>query len=112
MNERYLNCWEYQGCGREPGGHRSASGVCPAATVVTLDGMNHGRNGGRSCWVIEGTLCDGYPHGDFERKRCECAKCSFMKRVEVEEGLDFISIERLLLAYEGQEPRPDAADAG
>ena len=64
---RWLNCWEIMDCGREPSGSLVAElGVCPAATDVTHDGMNHGHNGGRICWVVAGTLCDGrLPSGRF-----------------------------------------------
>ena len=99
MRRKYLNCWEYQRCGKEPGGARSSRGVCPAALETTLDGANHGNNGGRSCWVVSGTLCNGRVHGSYEDKACECRKCAFMTRVEVEESLAFESDESLLSRY-------------
>jgi len=107
-NER-LNCWEYQRCGREPGGVRSSRGVCPAATSDALDGTHHGSNGGRSCWVVTDTLCGGRISGVHAEKQCECRKCSFMKRVEVEESLDYISEDALLAMYSDGEP--DQAEA-
>ena len=107
-NER-LNCWEYQRCGREPGGSRSSHGVCPAATTAALDGANHGSYGGRSCWVVTDTLCGGRTSGAHAEKQCECRKCSFMKRVEVEESLDYISEGALLAMYSDGEP--DKAEA-
>ena len=97
-NER-LNCWEYQRCGREPGGLRSSRGVCPAAISDSLDGVHHGSSGGRSCWVVTDTLCGGRTSGAHAEKQCECRKCSFMKRVEVEESLDYISEDALLTMY-------------
>ncbi|MBE0416421.1 MAG: hypothetical protein IBX63_01470 [Coriobacteriia bacterium] len=83
-----LNCWDYQGCERGPGGRRSTDGArCPASHCDALDGANGGINAGRSCWVVADTLCAGTPSGDYERKIHECRKCSFYARVHVEEGL-------------------------
>ncbi len=102
MTRQRLNCWEYQGCGCGPGGARiGESGQCPSSTESSLHGGNHGINGGRSCWVISGTLCDGVVAGDFEDKYHECRKCAFSQRVEVEEGLDFEDSESLLTRYRG-----------
>ncbi|GBD98556.1 hypothetical protein BMS3Abin07_00576 [bacterium BMS3Abin07] len=54
------NCWEFKGCGREPGGKNAEGlGVCPAATYERLDGIHRGKNGGRVCWIIAGTMCGG-----------------------------------------------------
>jgi len=86
---RRLNCWEYQGCERGPGGRKSANGEqCPASTAEALDGRNSGKNGGRACWVVPGTLCDGMVSGPFEEKYHECRKCAFHARVQIEEGLE------------------------
>ena len=58
------NCWEFKSCGRQPGGAKTAElGLCPAATEPRLNGVNSGRNGGRSCWAMTGTLCGGAVHG-------------------------------------------------
>jgi hypothetical protein len=54
------NCWEFMKCGRQPRGERVATlGVCPAATEKKLDGTHHGKNAGRACWAVAGTLCEG-----------------------------------------------------
>jgi len=82
------NCWEILGCGREPGGNRVADlGVCPAATESRVDGINHGRNGGRSCWAIPGTGCATVVFGGG--KFTQCLECPFFQRVELEEGRHF-----------------------
>jgi len=48
---RLLNCWEVKKCGREFGGIKSQElGVCPASIQSKVDGINHGKNGGRACW--------------------------------------------------------------
>ena len=52
------NCWEFKKCGREPGGGNILKeGVCPAATFELADGFCGGKNGGRACAYIIGTLC-------------------------------------------------------
>jgi hypothetical protein len=80
------NCWEVQSCGREPGGHSVRElGVCPAAADQRLDGVNNGKAGGRACWAITGTLCDGTVQGTFASKIGACMRCSFYKTVVKEE---------------------------
>ncbi len=97
MESTKLNCWEYQGCGRGPGGPRSANGGrCPASTEESLDGANGGANGGRACWVVEGTLCDGRLSGPYEEKIHVCRKCSFYARVQIEETLTLEPEEELV----------------
>lgn len=99
VNGRF-NCWEYQGCGRQPGGHNvDGTGVCPASVESGLDGSNGGSNGGRACWVIAGTLCEGRVCGSYQEKYVQCHKCSFYHRVEVEQGLDWEGDVDLLLKY-------------
>jgi len=81
------NCWELKKCGREPGGAKVAEfGVCPAAIETRLDGVNFGKNGGRACWAIAGTLCDGKVQGSFACKVGDCITCDFFKKVGSEEG--------------------------
>lgn len=82
-----LNCWEYKKCGREPGGNNTdALGVCPAAIEEKLDGTNCGKNGGRACWPIDGTLCCGKVYGSYAQKIISCVKCDFFQKVAQEEG--------------------------
>lgn len=85
------NCWEIMGCGRELGGQRVAeAGVCPAASIKKADGINSGKNAGRICWAVAGTVCDKGIHGDMARKSKEsCLECEFYKLVEREEGKHF-----------------------
>jgi hypothetical protein len=85
-----LNCWEYQRCGRELGGPNvDGDGPCPASTDVSREGLHSGCAGGRACWSIEGTLCEGCGHNTLAEKRAYCVKCAFYNRVFVEEGPDF-----------------------
>lgn len=82
-----LNCWEYFQCGREIGGGTvSGKGVCPAATDTTAHGLNNGINGGRICWAIAGTLCEGEVQGTFAEKHLVCSSCEFYNVVKAEEG--------------------------
>lgn len=97
--EKPLNCWEYKGCGREPGGKNSAAnGVCPAATTVALDGIHRGDQAGRCCWVIAGTYCGGQVQGHYALKIKNCADCDFFKIVMREEDTNLEEATHLLTA--------------
>ncbi len=73
------NCWEFKKCGREPHGiNVNKYGVCPASNETRTHGVNEGINGGRACWVVSGTYCDGEIQGGFASKLVTCTrKCSF-----------------------------------
>lgn len=87
MEKNRLNCWECLKCGREPGGEKANKlGICPAADDVSFDGINSGKNGGRICWAVAGTFCDGNIQGTFAEKRDSCLSCDFFKQVQAEEG--------------------------
>ena len=87
-----LNCWEVKKCGRQPGGLKVAElGVCVAATATKANGVHDGKNGGRACWVISGTLCGGKVQGDFAAKMGNCTACEFYKNVQKEEGTKFLN---------------------
>ncbi len=81
-----LNCWEYKNCGRQPGGHRANElGICPVTTFQDLGGVHGGRNAGRACWVVAGSLCGGKIQGTYAQKLHNCWRCDFMNRVKKEE---------------------------
>ena len=91
-----LNCWEFKKCGRQPGGSRvSELGECPASTDAKADGINGGRNGGRICWALTGTLCGGKVQGTFAQKLTNCANCEFYGLVKTEQGKEFQSVKAL-----------------
>jgi hypothetical protein len=93
-----MNCWEYKKCGREPNGAKIASlGVCPAADESRTDGVNRGKNGGRSCWAIAGTLCGGVVQGTYAAKLSTCIDCEFYLLVAKEEGPSY-QITRAILS--------------
>ncbi len=76
------NCWEYEKCGREPGGiNADTLGICAATTEKRLDGVHGGKNGGRACWVIAGTFCDDEIQGTYAQKERSCIHCDFFKSV-------------------------------
>jgi serine/threonine protein kinase len=84
---RKLNCWEYMGCGREPGGlHAADKGICPAAVDRAHDGINEGSCGGRFCWAVAGTLCHNRVQGAFTAKQESCLDCEFYHQVRAEQG--------------------------
>lgn len=84
------NCWEFKKCGREPGGmHVKEFGICPATQEHRLDGAHDGKNAGRSCWVLAGTLCKGQVQGTFAQKYKNCEICDFYRTVKQEEGGKF-----------------------
>ena len=89
--KRKVNCWEYKKCGREPdGAHVHDLGECPAAKAKKLDGIHNGESGGRSCWIVAGTMCDGKIQGTFAKKYDDCKICDFYKKVVKEEGKEFV----------------------
>lgn len=92
-----LNCWEYKNCGREPGGAKADElGICLAATATAVDGVHGGKNGGRACWAVCGTLCGGEVQGTFADKIGNCKICDFYKLVWEENLEDFVHIGALI----------------
>jgi len=84
-----LNCWEFEKCGREPGGAKVTElGICPAATESSANGINKGKNGGRICWAIAGTFCKEVAEGEFAKEKVSCMTCDFFKLVSNEENVD------------------------
>jgi hypothetical protein len=64
-------------------------GVCPAAIETSAHGTNGGKNAGRLCWRIAGTLCGGQVQGTYAMKAMNCSKCEFYLNTRKEEGADF-----------------------
>ena len=91
-----LNCWEITKCGRGPGGNNTRHhGVCPVATEITANGINGGKNGGRICWDVPFTLCEGKVQNDFSQKAVSCVSCEVFNRVRAEEGTGNFSLLRI-----------------
>jgi len=55
----------------------------------SLDGIHGGKNAGRACWVVAGTMCRGKVQGTFAKKFKDCRRCNFYIKVRLEEGLSF-----------------------
>jgi len=93
----FVNCWETKKCGREVGGAKVVElGVCPAASENKLNNVNNGKNGGRACWALAGTLCGGTVQGSFASKLTNCMTCDFYKQVMVEEGKNCRTAKEIL----------------
>lgn len=93
-NSQKINCWEYEQCGREPGGAKvHEMGVCPAATMEEADGFCGGKNGGRGCAYISNTYCHGIKQGSYQEKLEHCFKCDFYKLLQKEECTESTVIE-------------------
>lgn len=91
MSRARYNCWEYFSCGRESEGRNGATAdICPAVNDAESDGTNQGRNGGRICWAVAGTLCSGAVQGNWAEKLQDCLKCEFYKTVEREQERTFV----------------------
>jgi hypothetical protein len=95
------NCWEFKGCGREPGGAKVHDlGVCPAAVNSELDGAHGGQAAGRACWVVAGSLCGGKIQGTYAKKLLNCWRCEFMNSVKKEEDPSAIGFSHTRLGME------------
>ena len=96
-----LNCWEVLKCGLQPGTAKAKKyGACIAATEEALNGINSGKNGGRACWALLGTLCyeGSVPKKQktYSQKLSRCLKCRFFELVAIEEGADFKNTQTII----------------
>ena len=97
MSMKKQNCWEFKKCGRQPGGARESElGTCPAPLEAAADGLNNGKNGGRACWALAGTLCGNKVQGTFASKLANCLQCDFYQSVMREEGGEFVKAKDIL----------------
>jgi len=93
MTLNKINCWEYMKCGREPGGQKACElGICPAAIDASFDGLNLGKNAGRTCWLVAGTFCNEEAQGAFVKKQKSCKDCTFYRQVHAEEEMADLKI--------------------
>ena len=85
------NCWEIMGCGREPEGYNVGKhGLCPVTTDVASNGVNSGKNAGRYCWRVAGTLCSGEAEGLAAKDSATCIACKFYLHVKKQESEAFV----------------------
>lgn len=97
-----LNCWEFKKCERQTGALKTFElGVCPASTETRTDKINGGYNGGRACWAIAGTLCNGKVQGTYALKLGNCLKCDFYELVSSEEKTNFQGGRLILSKLQG-----------
>jgi hypothetical protein len=88
--EKKLNYWEYWECGRETNGKNASNfGVCPSVVEDNWHDTNNGKNDGRYCWKIAGTMCVGTVKGLIARQINSCSQCPIFKTVLKEEGKSF-----------------------
>ena len=88
--KKEMNCWDFKECGLGPDDDKiNKIGICPAARAEILDGVHHGKSGGRACWVVPGTFCGGEAQGEFVQKYSTCMNCDFYQIVREEEGPKF-----------------------
>ncbi|MCW5203768.1 MAG: hypothetical protein QTN59_18440 [Candidatus Electrothrix communis] len=90
--DTYLNCWQFNECGREPGGkHVQIHGVCPVAVETDVDGIHNGKNGGRCCWVIHPFIYNEEKGKGCCMKNIECYQCDFYSLVKKSEQILFLA---------------------
>jgi len=91
------NCWDFKECGRtiESKGVKELV-VCPAFSETRLHRINAGKNGGRCCWLIPGTLCGGRIQRSFVPKSVACRRCNFKSFVLNEENSNCIVSDKFL----------------
>ena len=73
-----------QGAGRGQG--KGTGRLQDASTESRLSDANGGKNAGRACWALAGTLCGGKVQGTFAEKLGNCLSCEFYQLVVKEEG--------------------------
>ncbi|MBI9075294.1 MAG: protein kinase [Desulfatibacillum sp.] len=111
-DQKQLNCWEYTGCGKEPGGmHVDESGPCPASTDAALDGVNGGTNGGRLCWAVDNTLCHNHTPDKDGDNLTSCLACPFFQKVhETEDAGDLRTKFLRFVTMDGAKPLVDGLE--
>lgn len=82
------NCWEFMGCGDK-------AKSCSAFLDQRFDGINHGKNGGRVCWAVAGTLCRESKTKDILVKYDDCIDCEFFSYVHQGEDKKFTIFEEV-----------------
>jgi hypothetical protein len=75
-------------CGRGIGGDKvDESGSCPVASETPANNLNGGINGGRICWIIAESCCNGEVKCSTFHRKDSCFSCEFRYKVTAEEGL-------------------------
>jgi len=58
---------------------------CPAMVAYEMNEVNHGVNGGRFCWKVAGSFCEGILKAKNADKEVSCMGCDFFSKVLREE---------------------------
>jgi CheY-like chemotaxis protein len=99
-----LNCWEFHGCDVEPlSDYVIDYRVCAATWTEELHGVHGGKNAGRACWAVVGSMSCG-DRENICLHAVTCEECDFYKAVMEEEGDNFVPAEVLREMYETGEP--------
>ncbi|XCN75156.1 MAG: two-CW domain-containing protein [Candidatus Electrothrix aestuarii] len=86
MSDNRMNCWEFKQCGREPGGSNIEKyGSCSVPVSVEHNGINNGKNGGRSCWILREAACEKIMRACRVDEIKECRQCRFHIHVKKSE---------------------------
>lgn len=80
------NCWEFMGCDKLD---------CPARSSELYDGINNGKNAGRVCWAVVGTMCRDKTTKDLSAKYSDCMDCKFFDYVHHGEDRNFTIFEEV-----------------
>jgi len=96
-----INCWEFHGCDVEPiSDYVIDFRVCAATWTEEMHGVHGGKNAGRACWAVVGSMCGLHNSDRTCMHAATCEECDFYKLVREEEGDAFIPVEVLREMYE------------
>lgn len=105
------NCWEFWEYDlRKSLTESPTCRKCPAVVDMRLDGVHGGRNAGRACWVVPGTLCGGELHGEYQEKKKTCMSCDFFRSVRSHEEPFFIPAGALAAMIAGPDSQNRVTD--
>jgi len=87
MNNGKTDCWEFNSCDKKT--------ECPAFHESRTHNVHEGMNGGRSCWMILKSLCNGTEQSTIKDKYRNCSKCDFFHAVQQEHGNRLLSLNQV-----------------
>jgi len=97
MQPSKINCWDFKRCGGNVEGDRAQKLIdCPVFSESALNGINGGKNGGRSCWLIQGTFCGSRIQRSLIPKSLACKFCDFKRFVLREENSNCVVSDQFL----------------
>ena len=81
---RKTNCWEFKKCGRESGGENASEQICPVSIEQKMNGVHHGKNAGRCCWIVVEDIFKSNQKRNTQRN-INCLNCDFYRMVRNDE---------------------------